>query len=118
MKPISNDKRELIILAKQRCEKEDDIALWLCVSKRSIGTIWRLYKSTGSFLPTPYKGRIPKISESAISEVCRTVESYPDITLAELIEKLSLPIKKSQLSKILIKFGYTLKKRLFIRKNN
>ena len=34
MKPISNEKRELIIEAKQRGEKEGVIAIWLKISKR------------------------------------------------------------------------------------
>ncbi len=42
MKPISNEKRELLIVAKQRGEKEVNIAKWLDISKGSVGTIWRL----------------------------------------------------------------------------
>ena len=118
MKPISAEKRELIISAKQRGEKEKDIAVWFCVSKKSVGTIWRLYKNRGSFLSIPYKGRLSKISESISNKICSAINTTPDITLNELIEQLSLPIKKSQLSKLLIKFGFSYKKRLFIQKNN
>ena len=57
MKPMSNEKRELLIAAKQRGEKEEDIAKWLDISKGSVGTIWRLFRNTGSFLPTAYTGR-------------------------------------------------------------
>ena len=48
MKPISIEKRELIIEAKQRKETDKNIALWLGVSESSITLIWRLYKNTGS----------------------------------------------------------------------
>jgi transposase len=51
MKPISNEKRELIIEAKQRGEKEGLIAAWLKISKHSVGTIWKLFRDTGSFQP-------------------------------------------------------------------
>jgi len=69
-------------------------------------------------LPTPYKGRLPRLSESTLDEIRLTINVFPDITLIELIENLSLPIKKSQLSKLLIKLGFSFKRRLFIRKSN
>ena len=118
MKPISVEKRELIIAAKERGEQESDIALWLRISKRSVGGIWKLYKSKGCFLPTSYKGRPFSLTASQLDEIRSTVNTTPDITLGELIDKLSLPIKKSQLSKLLIKLGFSLKKRLFIRKHS
>jgi len=36
MKAIPVEKRELIVAAKERGEKESEIALWLNVSKRSV----------------------------------------------------------------------------------
>jgi transposase len=118
MRPISNANRELIILAKQRGEKEAAIALWLNISKSSVRTIWGLYRRTGSILPTPYTGRPSRLTSAQIDEIRTEVETTPDITLNELIDKLSLPIKKSQLSRLLIKLDFSLKKRLFIRENN
>lgn len=110
MKPITNEKREMLIAAKERGEKEEEIAKWLDISKRSIGTIWRLYRQTGSYLPTPYSGRKSVITQEKIAEIEEAVRSSPDMTLSELIEKLSLPIKKSQLSRLLLSLGYTVKK--------
>jgi transposase len=115
MKPISNEKRELLVAAKGRGEKEEDIAKWLRVSKGSVGTIWRLFRQTGSFLPTAYTGRISVMTSEKIGEICDTVKENPDITLSELIEELSLPIQKSQLSRLLIAQGYSFKKRVLIR---
>jgi len=117
MKPISNEKRELLIAAKQRGEKEVDIAKWLDISKGSVGTIWRLFRKTGSFLPTAYLGRPSVLTPEKIGEIHATVANEPDITLSELIEKLSLPIKKSQLSRLLVSLGYSFKKRQLIRQN-
>ena len=110
MKPISNEKRELLIGAKQRGEKEKDIAKWLDISQGAVGTIWRVFRKTGSFLPIPYVGRKSVITEEKIEEIHSAIKSDSDITLGELIEKLSLPIKKSQLSRLLISLGYSLKK--------
>jgi len=117
MKPISNDKRELLIAAKQRGEKEEDIAKWLHISKGSVGTIWRLYRRTGSYLPTAYTGRPSVITEEKIKEIQTAVDNEPDITLNELIDKLSLPIQKSQLSRLLISLEYSFKKRLLTRRS-
>jgi transposase len=118
MKPISDEKRELIIQAKQRGEKEEEIAVWLKISKRSVGTIWKLFKDTGGFQSAKYTGRKSCLSKGKIEEIRSVVKENPDITLSELIERQSLPIKKSQLSKLLIGLGFSYKKRLFIRKNS
>jgi transposase len=118
MKPISNEKRELIIEAKQRGEKEGVIAVWLKISKRSVGTIWKLFRDTSCFQPARYPGRKSRLSDEKIDGICSAVNENPDITLNELIERLSLPIKKSQLSKLLIKLGFSYKKRLSTRKNS
>ena len=93
MKPISSEKRELLIAAKRRKEKEEDIAKWLDISKGSVGTIWRLFRKTGSFLPTAYTGRPSAIPQEKVDEIQATVRNNPDITLSELIERLSLPIQ-------------------------
>ncbi len=111
MKPISNEKRELLIEAKKRGEKEKDIAKWLQISERSVTTIWRLYREKGSYLPTPYPGRTPVLSAKKWDEIEELVHNYPDKTLAEIIDELELPIRKSRLSVLLIKAGYSLKKR-------
>jgi transposase len=118
MKPISCEIRELIIEAKQRGEKEEKIAVWLKISKRSVGTIWKLFKDTGKIEPTKYMGRKSRLSNEKTNEVHAMLKENPDITLNELIERLLLPIKKSQLSKLLIKLGFSYKKRLFIRKSS
>lgn len=114
MKPISNEKRELIIEAKERGETEKNIAKWLKISERSVTTIWRLYRETGNYLPTPYPGRKPILTPEKWEEVIVLVTNAPDKTLEEIIEELSLPIRKSRLSVLLIESGYSLKKRQFI----
>ena len=110
MKPISIEKRELIIAAKKRGDRQEDIAQWLNISVASVARLWRRYNSKGSVLPTKNTGRPPKLSKADFAKVVDEVRKAPDTTLKELIEKLSLPIKKSQLSRLLIKFGFTFKK--------
>lgn len=118
MKLISSEIRELIIEAKQRGEKEEVIAIWLKISKRSVGTIWKRFKDTGGVQPIKSTGRKSLLSNEKIDEIRSAIKESPDITLNELIERLSLPIKKSQLSKLLIRLGFSYKKRLFIQKNS
>lgn len=111
MTPITNEKRELLIAAKKRGETEKSIAKWLKISGSSVTVIWRLYRETGSYLPAPYPGRKPVLSAGQWDEVKAPVAKEPDKTLEEIIEELALPIRKSRLSVLLIKEGYSLKKR-------
>lgn len=115
MTPISNEKRALIIVAKKRNEKEEDIAKWLEISKSTVGKIWKLYKDTDNYLPKPYPGRQPLLSTKEWKAVKDLIAIAPDKTLEEIITELSLPIRKSRLSVLLIEAGYSFKKRQFIR---
>jgi len=118
MKPIPKEKRELLISAKKRGEKEEKIAQWLEVSVRSISRIWKQYKETESIQPKKQPGRKPSLAEADIEQIRNAVKRQPDMTLEELIESLNLPIKKSRLSKILIEMGISFKKRPCLQKNN
>jgi transposase len=108
---ISVEKRELIVAAKKRGEKEDDIALWLNVSKRTVATIWELYGDAGGVLPTKPPGRPSRLTAADEERVAREVARTPDATLAELIARLSLPIQKSQMQRLLAKLGLSFKKK-------
>jgi len=117
MTPISNEIRALLIEAKKRGETEKSIAKWLNISERSVTTIWRLYRETGSYLPMPYPGRQPILTPEKWEEIKALVKSDPDKTLDEIIEELDLPIHKSRLSVLLIESGYSFKKRQLIPLN-
>ena len=106
---MTNEKRELIIAAKKREEKGEDIAVWLNV-RSSVNRIWSQYKKTNSISPKVRPGRTPRLNDAKIEEIKATVKKQPDLTLDELIERLELPIKKSRLSVILIKMGLSYKK--------
>jgi transposase len=118
MKPIPEEKRELLISAKKRGEKEEEIALWLEISVRSVSRIWKLYQETKTIQPKKQPGKKPLLSELNIAEIREAIKVQPDITLEELIETLNLPIKKSRLSVILIDMELSLKKRPYSLKNN
>lgn len=113
MRPISNEKRELIIEARERGEKIETIARWVQVSESSVKNIIRLNKEKGTVSPKPYKGRKPKISNEQIASIEQMIRDKPDATLEEIIDELDLPIKKSRLSVILIRMKLPLKKNTF-----
>jgi transposase len=93
MIPISKDKRDLLIAAKQRREKNGDIAKWLKITDGSVAVIRRLYQKTVSVEPKTYKGRPTRLSGEMIEKIYKKVEPQPDATLAEIIEVLNLPIR-------------------------
>jgi transposase len=116
MKPVSNEKRELIIEAKKRGESEKNIMKWVKnTSRSSIGKIWKLYRTTGSYQPKPYKGNNRKITPQTEEKIRQTIKEKPDITLQELIAELSLNVCESGLSRRLKKMGLTYKKRRSIQ---
>ena len=118
MRPISNEKRELIVSAKKRGEKNKGIALWLEISESSVKRVWRLYRATKSIKPKKPPGKKPLITPAQIERIKNAVKAQPDITLEELIATLNLPIKKSRLSVILIGLGLSFKKRPYSPKSS
>ena len=117
MRAISEEKRALIVEAKIRGEKETDIAKWLQISRSVVNKIWLQYQEKNTYKAKPYPGRKPTISEEKKQEIFRFVDKNPDKTLNEIVEELKLPIGRSQLSRILIREGYSFKKKRHIPPN-
>ena len=111
MRPIDNKTRENIIFAKQRNEKRETISLWLGISISTVDKVWKRFKETGSFLPTPYTGRKSNIDANTDNQIREMIKRTPDITLEELIYELSLPLTVSGLFRKLDRMGLSYKKR-------
>jgi len=111
VRPVSDDKRADIIAAKQRNEPVAQIKKWFNISERTIGRIWSKYQKTGKYQPTPYLGRKSKLSKETDQQIKNTIAETPDITLNELIDKLSLDLTEGGLSFHLKKLGFSFKKR-------
>jgi transposase len=63
IKPISNEKRAMIIVAKNRGESTAEIIKWVGeISISSIDKIWHLFRKTGSYEPKPDTGHNHKIT--------------------------------------------------------
>jgi transposase len=110
MRAISLEKRTMIVEAKQRKESVADISKWCNVGKDVIRNIWRQFTRTGSIEPLKHNGRPSRITVEIEEAIIQKIKKDPDATLEEIIDELNLPIKKSQLSNIIIKKGYTVKK--------
>jgi transposase len=114
MKAMSIEIRQLIIVAKQRGETHKDIAKWFGVKTVTVKMFLRYYKRTGSIVPKSNVGRISVLTEEQITKIHNKIEAESDAALAEIIDDLNLPIKKSQLAKWLKKNGYSYKKKRYI----
>ncbi len=115
MQPVSNDKREDIIAAKQRQEPVKSIKRWFNVSDSTISRIWNKYLKTGSFLPIQYTGRKSDITPEQDEQIRLKIQENCDVTIEKLILELQLNITVSGLSRRLDKMGLSLKKRLCTR---
>ena len=111
MKPISNEMRSSIIMAKQRQETVEQIKKWLNISDSTISRIWNRFKKTGSYEAIPYAGRKSDIPPEKDDEIRAKIMERPDITADELIAELSLSLTQSGLYRRLAKMGLTFKKR-------
>lgn len=117
MLPITNSERETIVFHKQNGETNINIARWVRVSVCSVARIWRLYLDTGSYEPRPQNsGRKPKVTESQMEMVAEKIAEQPDITLGELIDRLSLGISESALCRRVAAMGLSYKKKLSTQK--
>jgi transposase len=107
---ISVERRELIVEAKKRGGTEKETAMWLGVSTRTVRRVWKQFLTEGHVSPKKSKGRPSRLTQEDVERIAAEVKRSPDSTLAELIDCLSLPIRKSQLHRLLGKLGLTFKK--------
>jgi len=118
MRATSQETREQIVGAKLRGEKTEAIIIWTNVSKSTIDKVWNRYQKIGCCASIPYTGRKSRITPEIERRIRAEITVNSDITLEEMIETLELPIQKSQLSKLLISWGLSFKKRRYTQKNN
>ena len=100
--PLSNDLRKRIIRDREKGDTIEKISREKEVSVSAIVRLLALYKKTGSYEPRPLNnGRKPRLNEETLQLVRQRIEKQPDITLKELIEELSLPLREPALCKII-----------------
>ena len=88
MRPYSQDLREKIIRALEADHTQEEVADRFSVSLSFTEKLWRRFRETGSCAALPHAGgrqRALREHEAALRE---EVAAQPDVTLAELCERL------------------------------
>ncbi|MCA1616927.1 MAG: helix-turn-helix domain-containing protein [Acidobacteria bacterium] len=89
MKPYSQDLREKIVRALEaQDETQEEIAARFAVSPSFVVKLWRRWRSTGSCSALPHAGGRRRDLQAAEATIRRQLERQPDLTLAELCEKV------------------------------
>lgn len=117
MRPLSNDLRRRIILAIQENEEtQPEIAEQFSVGLSTVEKLWHRFRTTGSYEALPHGGGRGRLLEKDEVLLREEVSRQPDITLAELSEKVARrknepPVALSTLSEELRRLGLPRKKR-------
>lgn len=89
MKPYSQDLREKIIRALEtEDETQEEIAERFSVSPSFVVKLWRRWRTTGSCAALPHAGGRQRSLQPSQVTIRRELKRQPDLTLAELCEKV------------------------------
>jgi len=89
MRPVSNDLRRRIIAAIQENEESQlEIAERFSVSLSTVEKLWHRFRTTGSYEAKAHAGGRSQLLKDAEELIVAEVARQPDITLAELVEKI------------------------------
>lgn len=109
---LHNEARNLLVEAYERTHDAKGIALAYGVSVPSVYRLAEQKAKTGSVdLRVSKRGRKSIQSQEDLENIARTVDEQPDITLAEIVEKLNLPVGIETVRRRLQAMGYRRKKR-------
>ena len=110
---LHNEARNLLVEAYEKTHDAKGIALAYGVS---VPTVYRLAEQkarTGSVdLRVSERGRKRVLGQDALEKIANTIDAQPDITLAEMIEKLDLPVGIETVRRAIQAMGYRRKKKV------
>ena len=110
---LHNEARNLLVEAYEKTHDAKGIALAYGVS---VPTVYRLVEQkakTGSVdLRVSERGRKRVLGQEALEKIAKTIDAQPDITLAEIIEKLNLPVGIETVRRAIQAMGYRRKKKM------
>lgn len=90
MKPYSNDLRRRVIESIQENElSQAEIAEQFSVSLPFVEKLWHRWRTTGSYQALPHSGGAKRSLKEAEELIREEVKNQPDITLAELCERVA-----------------------------
>lgn len=88
MKPYSRDLRQKIVRALQANDTQEEVADRFCVSLSFVEKLWRRWRTTGSWAALPHAGGRRRSLAKHTELITKEVAKQPDITLAELCERV------------------------------
>ena len=110
---LHNEARNLLVEAYEKTHDAKGIALAYEVS---VPTVYRLAEQkakTGSVdLRVSKRGRKRVLGQEALEKIAKTIDARPDITLAEIVEKLELPVGIETVRRAIQAMGYRRKKKM------
>lgn len=110
---LHNEARNLLVEAYEKTHDAKGIALAYGVS---VPTVYRLAEQkakTGSVdLRVSKRGRKRVLGQDALEKIAKTIDAWPDITLAEIVEKLELPVGIETVRRAIQAMGYRRKKKM------
>ena len=111
---LSNEAREMMIKAYEKTGNAKEVAECYGIDVSTVYRLERQKKRTGSVkLRTNQRGRKALLSQEDLSNIDKTIQEQPDITIDEIIKKLNLNASNETVRTAVIKMGYTYKKKSF-----
>ena len=110
---LHNEARNLLVKAYEKTHDAKGVAMAYGVS---VPTVYRLAEQkarTGSVdLRVSERGRKRVLGQDALEKIAKTIDAQPDITLAEIVEKLELPVGIETVRRVIQAMGYRRKKKM------
>ena len=110
---LHNEARNLLVEAYEKTHDAKGVALAYGVS---VPTVYRLAEQkakTGSVdLRVSERGRKRVLGQDALEKIAKAIDAQPDITLAEIVEKLELPVGIETVRRAIQVMGYRRKKKM------
>ena len=110
---LHNEARNLLVEAYEKTHDAKGIALAYGVSVPSVYRLAEQKARTGSVdLRVSKRGRKRVLVQEDLENIARAVDEQPDITLAEIVVKLNLPVGIETVRRRLQAMGYRRKKKM------
>ena len=114
MKPYSQDLRERAIAALEAGKTQAEVAVQFDIHKSTLEKWWYRWRDTGSCAALPTNSGPKRKLQAAESIIRAEVKKHPDVTLAELCERVqeakSLRVSQSMMCRELRILNLPLKK--------
>lgn len=109
---LHNEARKLLLEAWDKTHNASEVAKYFSVNKSTVYRLVERRDQTGGYeTRTNLRGRKPVLSEEQRQAIIQLVREEPDITINEMIERLHLNVCDETVRRVLVKEGYTYKKK-------